>query len=110
MSKLVSSHKRKSLEELCEEGFNENWPEWIKTALRCARLAPSAVNRQPWRFKVNDDSITIKYKKSKFSSKVSEYLDCGIAMLHLKVGAFYKNVEGYWEYCDDPQVAKFILK
>ena len=33
MSKLVSSHKRKSLEELSEEGFNENWLEWIKTSL-----------------------------------------------------------------------------
>jgi len=35
-------------------------------------------------------------------------LDCGIAMLHLEVGALYSGVKGHWEYLLDPEIAKFV--
>ena len=46
---------------------------------------------------------------SRFSSIVSEQLDCGIAMLHIEIGAFYEGVKGNWVYLNDPEVARFKL-
>jgi nitroreductase len=48
------THKRKSLAELVNGMEELKWPVWVKTALEAARLAPSAVNRQPWRFHVEE--------------------------------------------------------
>lgn len=106
---IVSSEKRKSLEKLCENGVDENWPDWVKTALETARLAPSAINRQPWRFRVEDDGIVVYLAKSD-DEKGSKKLDCGIAMLHLEVGALCSGVKGSWKLSLDPEVAKFIKK
>ena len=107
LSLMVSSHKRKELDELCEGGFHKNWPQWIKTALKSARLAPSAVNRQPWFFKVQGHSITVMVSSSKKHSDVSKLIDCGIAMFHLEVGAKKEGIEGEWEYLESPDVAVF---
>jgi nitroreductase len=108
MSKLVSSHKRKELAELCQGGFEARWPAWIKSALKSARLAPSAINRQPWRFTVKDDAVIVAVDKLKSKEKISRRLDCGIAMLHLEVGALYEGLTGEWEYLTAPEVARFI--
>ena len=106
---IVSSEKRKTLEKLCDGGVDDNWPDWVKTALETARLAPSAINRQPWRFKVEGNEISI-YLADEKGDKASKKLDCGIAMLHLEVGALYSGVEGEWKFLLDPNVAKFIKK
>lgn len=74
MVRFVAADKRKSLNELCKGRFREGWPEWIKSALECARLAPSAVNRQPWRFTVNEDAIKVSVVG--YGSEESEHLDC----------------------------------
>lgn len=102
MSKMISSHKRKDLEDLCRGDFDKNWPKWIKTSLNCARLAPSAVNAQPWRFEVNDDSIVLSVDKPKNSTKIMKRIDCGIAMLHLEIGALHEGVKGSWQYLEGP--------
>lgn len=107
MSSLVSGRKRKNLESLCLTAFSEEWPQWIKTSLEAARLAPSAVNRQPWRFVVDENSITVSVDNIRDSYHISKRLDCGIAMLHLEVGARSMGVEGCWEYLSHPKVAKF---
>lgn len=109
VSFMVSSHKRKDLDELCKEGFKQDWPQWIKNSLECARLAPSAVNRQPWVFTVNNNSITVSIRDMDKHTEVSKKLDCGIAMLHLEVGARYYNKEGDWEYLKSPDVARFTV-
>lgn len=106
---IVSSEDRKPLDELCKDGVDENWPEWVKTALETARLAPSAINRQPWRFRVEDDGIVV-YLADEKGDKDSKKLDCGISMLHLEVGALYSKVKGEWKLSLDPEVAKFIKK
>jgi len=106
------THKRKPLSELTI-GLNERgWPDWIKAALYAARLAPSAVNRQPWRFHVKPDSITISTDggETKRDWVMSKRFDCGIAMLHIEVAALAHNVKGFWEFLDPPLVAKFIVK
>lgn len=49
----VSRAKRLSLKELCI--FKEEPEENVKTILKAARLAPSSMNTQPWRFIVYKD-------------------------------------------------------
>ena len=107
MSKMVASHKRKDINELCDGLPQEKWPGWVEAALEAARLAPSAVNRQPWRFTVDKNAIKVSVDNLKHSHNISKRLDCGISMLHLEVGAFSKGVAGEWEYLTDPEVAVF---
>ncbi|MGM0602548.1 MAG: nitroreductase family protein [Bacillota bacterium] len=107
--KMVSSHKRKDMSELVLHDMNSMWPQWIKSALKAARLAPSAVNRQPWRFKIVNNTIIISAKKDKKTADYSYKLDCGIAMLHIHVGSLKEGVSGKWEYLDGNDIAKFIV-
>lgn len=101
------NHKRKSLDKLYR-GLPENlWPDWVKSALAAARLAPSAINRQPWRFLIEEEAITVSVDSLYFSMGISKRLDCGIAMLHLETGALTKGVTGSWDYLEAPYVAKF---
>ena len=91
-------HKRKLLKELVERVPNKKWQH---EALEAARLAPSAVNRQPWRFSFDDRSITIDPDSGRDSYKISRRLDCGIAMLHLELGARNEGVHGRWSFPSD---------
>ena len=97
-------HRRKRLNELVT-GTPKR--DWIKMALEAARLAPSAVNRQPWRFILGDNTIAVSLDKDRNTDKVSRRLDCGIAMLHLELGARYAGVTGKWTYPPD-SVACFV--
>ncbi|HOL16870.1 MAG TPA: nitroreductase family protein [Bacillota bacterium] len=101
-------HNRKPLEKLCTGLPREQWPSWAEAALEAARLAPSACNRQPWRFTVAKNSITISLNKPPIG-KLSPRLDCGIAMLHLELGALSRGVRGHWEYLASPEVARFTV-
>ncbi|MTI68725.1 MAG: nitroreductase [Firmicutes bacterium] len=107
MSKMISSHKRKDLDKICKEGFNSNWPKWIKDGIKCSQLAPSAVNRQPWLFSVDGSLVTVQINNIK-GNKYSKRLDCGISMLHFEIGALHNKVKGKWKYLDSLRVAKFI--
>lgn len=107
MSGMIHSKDRKTLQELCEGSVTSDFSEWIKVSLEAARRAPSAVNRQPWRFKVEDQGIKIKIDNESNIAKLSKRLDCGIAMLHLEVGALTCGIQGKWEYLETPDVAKF---
>ena len=69
-------------------------PEWQQRALECARMAPSAVNGQPWQFMVGSKSITVKNIASNYGYGK---LDCGIAMLHVELGAAHAGVTGSWD-------------
>jgi nitroreductase len=109
MVNIASSHKRKDLAKLCSGLPEKDWPDWVRSALEAARIAPSAVNRQPWRFRVERDSITITVDSKLNLTHISKRLDCGIAMLHLEIGALAKGVTGTWNYLDSPDVAVFRL-
>lgn len=101
-------YRRKNLNKLVI-GENSNKNKWIKSALDAARIAPSATNRQPWRFQTSDDSITISSDSNREGFGVSRKLDCGIAMLHLELGARYAGAPGSWEFLKFPHVAKYRI-
>ena len=108
---VISSKNRLDLDKLIlNKNDLEVEPEWIKTALKTARLAPSAVNRQPWRFKVGEKSITIKLDSPEENEEREKNLDCGIAMLHLEIGALKAGVSGSWEYLKGKEVARFLVE
>lgn len=70
-------------------------PEWQRFALECARRAPSATNAQPWKFIVEDDKLIVRNTGNNFGYGM---LDCGIAMLHMELGAAHGGVAGDWAF------------
>ncbi|MHC9540504.1 MAG: nitroreductase family protein [Vulcanimicrobiota bacterium] len=109
LKSMAKSHTRKELSELVSGLAPEKWPQWAATAFEAARIAPSALNRQPWRFVAEERCVTVKTDDGKDSDSHSKRLDCGIAMLHLEIGARREGAEGRWEYLEAPEVAKYIL-
>ena len=104
------THRRKPLSGLTTGLKESEWPQWIKLALEAARLAPSAVNRQPWIFQVEPNSITISINTRGPEYGLSKRLCCGIAMLHIEVAALSEGVSGKWEFLEPPMVARFTSK
>jgi hypothetical protein len=107
---FAPNHKRKPLNELVSGLSEEQWPVWLKSVLESARIAPSASNRQPWRFDISKKSIAISTDSGKLDFGVSKRLDCGIAMLHLELAAMHSGIHGRWEMEDSPQVARFYFE
>ncbi|MDM7999658.1 MAG: nitroreductase family protein [Dehalococcoidia bacterium] len=108
MSRFGRNWQRRPLSELVSGLGETQWPGWVRAALEAARLAPSAMNRQPWRFRVDRDTITISADSILNPTMVvSKRLDCGIAMLHIEIGALTSGVRGRWELLKSPQVARF---
>lgn len=110
MAGFGRKHQRKPLNELVTGLEEENWPVWIKKALEAARLAPSAVNRQPWRFHIEQHSITISVDNLKDTFNISKRLDCGIAMLHIEVASLNFGMKGKWEFLKTPKVARYCIE
>jgi len=110
MNGFGRSHKRLALSKLVRGLPREKWPDWVNICLEAVRLAPSAVNRQPWGFDVQDDSFTVFVRTKGLEFNVSKRLDCGIAMLHLEVAVFDSGRKGDWEFLPSPQVAKFKIR
>jgi len=94
MSGMAGSQNRKPLEVIAPGG-TADWPAWAIGALETARLAPSAVNRQPWRFRW-EDGLVVSVNGRLESPKVTKRLDCGIAMLHVEIAALSYGVTGTW--------------
>ena len=109
MTGFGRTHRRKRLAELVTGLDQAEWPQWMKSALEAATLAPSAINRQPWRFYLETDSITISVDSPKRELGISKRLDCGIAMLHIEVAALDCGVQGKWEFLEAPKVARFTI-
>lgn len=94
MRAAVRAHNRRPLDELAP-GWG-TWPEWARAGVQCARLAPSAVNRQPWRFSYDGSALMVSKDSAAEVPKVTKALDCGIAMLHIEIGAAREGVAGAW--------------
>jgi len=107
MSGFGSHHKRRPLESLVSGLAAAEWPAWVRPVLEAARMAPSAGNRQPWAFYVEPDGIIISTHSPGPELAVSRRLDCGIAMLHLEIGARQQGLKGKWDFLPHPQVARF---
>jgi hypothetical protein len=110
MTGFGRSHNRLALAKLVRGLPKERWPDWVNVSLEAARRAPSAINRQPWGFDVQDDGITVFVRNMGPGFNVSKRLDCGIAMLHLEVAAVDSGCKGEWEFLPSPQVAKFKIR
>ena len=110
MTGFGRSHNRLALSNLVRGLPRDQWPDWVNVSLEAARRAPSAVNRQPWSFKVQDDGITVLVRTRVPEFNVSKRLDCGIAMLHVEVAAADCGCKGEWEFLPSPQIAKFKIR
>ena len=104
------THRRKSLSHVTTGLDWSDCPQWMRSALQAARLAPSAANRQPWRFHVDYESIIVSVNTIRREYGVSRRLDCGIAMLHIDVAARNSGIDGDWEFLEQPHVAKYAVK
>ena len=95
ISKLFPHRDRLDVKELCPDGYDPDWPGWVKNAIKIGSFAPSRLNRQPWRFYYGDGKLVVDCK-----SEPSAYkrLECGIALLHAEIGALDGGVNGRIEF------------
>nr|HID14016.1 hypothetical protein [Anaerolineae bacterium] len=93
---LAGGHRRKPLTEIV---FSDRWGEpWspdsadptLVAILEHARLAPSANNRQPWRFIVRPDYVTLALVRP-------APIDGGIVMAHFALASAALRRDGRWE-------------
>jgi nitroreductase len=103
--RLAGGHRRKPLTEIV---FSERWgarwsPEGADPALVAvlehARLAPSAVNRQPWRFIVRPGQIALALTRP-------APIDGGIVMAHVTLASAALERAGRWERIGDGALAQ----
>lgn len=95
MKLLTGSHKHKPVEQLLDDG-GDGWPSWALAAVDAAQAAPSAVNRKPWRFRLDGDELVVSQDKRDSGAKLARALDCGIAMLHVELAARSEGAVGHW--------------
>lgn len=78
--------KRLPLSEMCV--YKEAPRQWMKQLLDAARMAPSSMNSQPWRFVVFDNRIHI-FSKKHASDRLGKWdeLNFGIMFSHMMVMA-----------------------
>jgi nitroreductase len=107
MLRMARSHTRKPLEKVAGTE-TASWPEWARAAVECARIAPSAINRQPWRFRLEDGALVVSQDSPLETPRVTKALDCGIAMLHAELGALSQGVAGRWhDVAEKADLARF---
>ena len=93
---LAGGHRRKPLTAIVFSGrWGEPWsPDGadpaLVAALEYARLAPSARNRQPWRFIVSPDHVALALARP-------APIDGGIVMAHFALASAALGHEGQWE-------------
>lgn len=85
--------KRRTIVEIAPD--SAGWPTWAAAGLEAARVAPSAMNRQPWRFRRSDEGIVVSGSGLN-TPGVTHALDCGIAMLHFELAARAVGGPGVW--------------
>lgn len=94
--RLAGGHRRKPLTEIVFSGrWGQPWsPDGtdptLVAALEHARLAPSATNRQPWRFIITSDHVALALVRP-------VPIDGGIVMAHLALASAALGREGQWE-------------
>lgn len=82
-------HPNKPLEKLCRT--DGAMPDWFRRGMQAARLAPTAVNQQHFRFTLHPPRMVQAQSTGGFYSKV----DLGIVKYHFTVGAGLENFEWY---------------
>jgi hypothetical protein len=94
---------RKAMEEIAPG--SAAWPGWALAGVSAARIAPSAMNRQPWLFRYENGAVVISVKAA---APGMGRIDIGIAMLHFELGARSEGNDGSWEPLDGDDVARWV--
>ncbi len=112
MRKGVKADERLPFEELFFDGSfdkplsKENAGKWLD-ALEMVRLAPSAVNKQPWRVVIADNVVHFYLKRSKGFTRTEkldmQMIDIGIALCHFDLTAKENNLNIVFEQ-NDPKL------
>ncbi len=97
--------RRRPLDEIAPG--NAGWPAWAAAGVTAARIAPSAMNRQPWRFRLDSGAVVISTAAAALPLSLTR-LDCGIAMLHFELGARSEGCDGAWEPLSGRDVARWV--
>ncbi len=105
MSAVARSRTRKPPETVAP-GVG-GWPPWAARGVEAARLAPSALNRQPWRFELSAEAVVLRVDSPRDTYRIPKRLDCGIAMLHFELGARSAGAPGTWALAEPPRVAVY---
>jgi len=74
------SHKMKSIEELSK--VNGKMTAWFRNGVEAAKLAPTAMNQQKFRFELAGDTIRLLPGSGMYTK-----VDAGIAKYHFEIGA-----------------------
>lgn len=91
-SKNKSTSERLGVEEIV---FMNEWENnasvteleerYLLDAFSYARMAPSSLNRQPWRFIIDGGKVILAVKTDDFTSDYESKIDTGIAMLYFSL-------------------------
>lgn len=104
---FAGAHRRKRTVEIAPGIARGSWPQWAVAAAETVRLAPSAMNRQPWRCRFEDGAFLLAKDNGFETPRVSKRLDIGIAMLHADLAARAHGVIGRWTDLPGLDVARF---
>lgn len=92
------SSGRLPLEVLATSGCVSHAGGFYRKMLEAARLAPSPMNRQAWRFSLDQAGrLCVSTAGADPMMGLSGRVDCGIAMLHMDVAAQAEGFEGRWD-------------
>ncbi len=114
MRKAIKADERLPFEELFFDGafdipLTKEKAESLAIPLEMVRLAPSAVNKQPWRVVVADNIVHFYLKRSKGFSKEGkldmQMIDMGIALCHFALAA--RECDLNIEFVRDVPFSKF---
>lgn len=119
MRKGVKADTRLPFEELFFQGnfdtpLSPDGAGNLKEALQAVRLAPSAVNKQPWRAVVCGDKVHFYIQKKRPASGEWDVqrVDMGIALCHFELGAEAAGIKARFELSDPrlpaPEGAAYI--
>lgn len=77
-------HLNKDVSEVSD--LTDSDPEWYKSGVECATLAPTALNQQKFYISRSGDTVSITTNGDKYT-----YIDLGIVKYHFELGAGASN-------------------
>ena len=126
MRKAIKADERLPFEELfydatMQKPLSKENAGCLKEPLEMVRLAPSAVNKQPWRVVVKDNYVHFYLKHSKGFEKESnldmQMIDMGIALCHFALAAKecgldieFNQVDPNLQFLDMEYIASYCYK
>ena len=91
-----ASRSRKELDKIVTyDTLTDDW----RNVMICAQLAPSAINRQPWHYQIDNRKLYVQTPAVK-GGPFPVPLDIGISMLHVSAAAHVNHIGGTWEAAD----------